>query len=308
MWTPPQGCLSVITSSQHHNMVAVFPQSQRSRRKQHGSHNGLYALALGVIYHDFHKAYWSPRSALFNVRGATQGHEYQREEDQSQRLATTVWMQWWTNEWGAWPQGSVSVELGYFLEMMSKEQDWDTRQIPPVLTSCDFVLLGLSSLPTVSLSHHLRTSNSHPRSSATGNSEVSIISCLSSHSDITWSHSWCSQIQKSLDNPTLVVSLPRVHHCLFSSSWERKVSYDNAKRTLCPHAGATFDPAGQSLNSSNALWVQEESGPRPPLPCCALLSLIRTVPTTRHFRGRDPSDVLRWLFTFKLCGRVQGHG
>ena len=86
-WLLRRGCSSFLcgplhraawVSSQHHNMVAVFPQSQRSKRKQYGSHNGLYALALGFIYHDFHKAYWSPRSALFNVRGATQGHEYQR--------------------------------------------------------------------------------------------------------------------------------------------------------------------------------------------------------------------------------------
>ena len=88
-----------------------------------------------------------------------------------------------------------------------------------------------------------------------GSSEVSIISCLSLHSKITRVPPLGSQIQKSPDNPTLAVSVPRICHCLRSSS----------QNTACP---MTL-PGGHSV----PMWELLLTGPASPQPqLCPVVS------------------------------------
>lgn len=84
---------------------------------------------------------------------------------------------------------------------------------PSTPMSCDFVLLGPSSLVPVSPIYLLRTTAQilTPLRWAILGSLIALsrISCLSSHSKIARGARFCSQTQQYLDNPTLVVFLSR---------------------------------------------------------------------------------------------------
>ena len=186
--------------------------------------------------------------------------------------------------------------------MMSKELDWEW--IPSVLTSCDFVLLGLSPFLTVSLGNRLRTSSPCPHSSDMGSSEVSIISCLSLHSKITRVPPLGSHIQKFPDHPTLVVSVRRICHRLCPSS----------QSTACPMMmpGGHCVPMWELLLTSPASPQQQlrpvvSRGKSPPFPL--LCSFLTNQSHASHQTvACDPLDVLRVLLTFALWEWTQGYG
>lgn len=137
-----------------------------------------------------------------------------------------------------------------------------------------------------------------------GSSEVSITSCLSLHSKITRVPPLGSQTQKSPDNSALAVSVPRICHCLCSSS----------QSTACPMIlpGGHGVPMWELLLTSPASPQQQlcpvvSRGERPPFPLlCSFLT--NQSHANQQTVAYDPSDLLRVLLTFEFWGGMQGCG
>lgn len=159
--------------------------------------------------------------------------------------------------------------------------------------SCDFVFLGPCSIVTVSPIHHLRTSSSNPHASDMGNSGLSGLLPVS-HSEMPMVPPFVLPYTEVSRWPDTCFS-PQSMSLHVLPDLEHRVFYDKARSTQCPHAGSGFDVAGMTLpQQQGPMGMRGEWAPGPfPLPCCAFLSPIWTIPDTRDLRGSDPSDVLR---------------